>query len=154
MLIKLGANTYRIRFVASDTIANGSALGSCDHPDVEKEFPEILISEDLTGQQLLDTLIHESMHAVSIGVLDEQFVSSTATTIAKLLWKLHWRPNADPPPDKTRSRKSRKADRNQGRRRAAGDPAEHSQHLEASDRSRIAPEPDQDSKPTTTDRSY
>jgi len=63
--------------------------GRCDPPD--KPNKTITINSRLRGEELLDTIIHEVLHAASWDVLDEGFVEQTATDLARILWKLGYR---------------------------------------------------------------
>jgi hypothetical protein len=66
--------------------------GLCDHPTTPGR--EIWIHSSLSGQEMLDTLIHELIHA-SYPDLKEDAVSETATDIATVLWDLGYRAEWD-----------------------------------------------------------
>lgn len=60
-------------------------LGECDY---DKKTIRIPVEGDTLDE--LDCIIHESIHAC-IPTLAEDPVETSATSIAKLLWKLGWR---------------------------------------------------------------
>lgn len=60
-------------------------IGECDW-----ESDTIRISDDLVGEILLDTTIHEATH-VCFPFLEEGFVEKMSTDIARLLWRLGYR---------------------------------------------------------------
>ena len=62
--------------------------GSCDPPD--EAAKEIVIDEAASGCNLLETLIHEMLHAANWH-LDEEFVTRCAADMGKVLWKLGYR---------------------------------------------------------------
>jgi hypothetical protein len=66
--------------------------GLCDHPGTPGR--EIWISSTLTGQNMLETLIHELLHA-SYPDLNEDAVNATARDIATVLWELGYRADWD-----------------------------------------------------------
>ena len=65
-----------------------TSLGECDDPN--KANPEIWVKRTQKPIDLMDTIIHEVLHAVR-PELSEEAVLSTATTIAKVLWKFNYR---------------------------------------------------------------
>lgn len=84
---KLGNTVYLIRFVAPSRLGN-STCGACEDPGDDKEFPEILINRDLDGETLIDTVLHEAIHAITWQYLNEQAVEQMATDLARLLVKV------------------------------------------------------------------
>jgi|694.fasta_scaffold55221_7 hypothetical protein len=65
------------------------SCGQCDHPTAPG--PEIRISKKLRrGELLLDTLIHEALHA-SNWDLSEEFVDQFGSDMARILWRLGYR---------------------------------------------------------------
>jgi hypothetical protein len=62
-------------------------LGECDHAARTIRIP---IDGDTESE--LDVCIHEAIHAC-LPDLDETAVDETATSIARLLWRLQWRKN-------------------------------------------------------------
>jgi hypothetical protein len=62
--------------------------GECDHPcSVNKQ---IRVRENLEGEEKLEILIHEMLHA-AFWHLDEEYVQAAAEDIAKVLWKLGYK---------------------------------------------------------------
>ncbi len=61
------------------------ARGECDPPDAPKK--EIRIRERLKGEQKLEVIIHEHLHAAAWHV-DEKFVKQFAEDLARNLTKL------------------------------------------------------------------
>jgi hypothetical protein len=68
------------------------SLGECDDPTTSK--PEIWVKRNQKPIDLMDTIIHEVLHAVR-PELSEEAVLDTATTIAKVLWKFNYRKQSD-----------------------------------------------------------
>jgi hypothetical protein len=66
----------------------GTDWGRCDHPPGRN--PTIQIRRTLRGVRHLDTLVHEVLHAAR-PELDEEAVDTTATAIAKALWRAGYR---------------------------------------------------------------
>ena len=62
--------------------------GETDTPENPK--PEIRIRKGMEGLMLLDTLIHEGLHAC-LWDLDDDAVGASASDIARLLWRLGYR---------------------------------------------------------------
>ena len=62
----------------------GNARGSCDPPT--KPNKEIKILSSLRGQEFLEVLLHEILHA-ALWDLDEQAVSETAEDAARAIWR-------------------------------------------------------------------
>jgi hypothetical protein len=65
-----------------------NASGSCDHPTTTGKT--IKIDKKLEGQDKLDVLIHEMIHA-GMWDLCEETVGELSTDIARALWRLGWR---------------------------------------------------------------
>lgn len=65
-----------------------SHRGYCDSPDAPSKSIEI--DSKLKGEERLEVLIHEMLHA-SGWILDEEWVASTAHDIARILWRLGYR---------------------------------------------------------------
>jgi len=63
-------------------------LGLCDPPGVEPRT--IKIRKSLKGEERLDTIIHELLHAAQWD-LSEDAVEETASDIACALWQLGYR---------------------------------------------------------------
>lgn len=64
------------------------SMGTCDAVTVPNK--KIRVSNKLKGVRLLDTIIHELMHA-GMWDLDEECIHEVASDIAKTLWKLGYR---------------------------------------------------------------
>lgn len=67
--------------------------GACDPPEVAAK--EIVIDSTTRGRKRLDTLLHEMLHAANWH-LDEEFVTQCAADMAKVLWRLGYRPPETP----------------------------------------------------------
>lgn len=85
--IKINKKNWKIKIVKSTELSPYS-LGECDDPGYSK--PEIWVKRTQKPLDLMDTVIHEVLHAVR-PELSEEAVLDTATTIAKALWKLNYR---------------------------------------------------------------
>lgn len=62
--------------------------GKCDPPD--KADKAIRINRKLTGEEKLDTQLHEIFHALAWHV-DEEYVEQAATEVARALYRLGYR---------------------------------------------------------------
>lgn len=60
-------------------------IGICEAPGVR--FKKIIIDADVTGEELLEVLIHEQLHACFWNI-DEEDVSESARDIARNLTRL------------------------------------------------------------------
>ena len=67
----------------------GNAVGYAERPG-----QTIQIDPRYCGRELLETIIHESLHAC-LWDLDEEAVTMTARDIARLLWRLGYRTEED-----------------------------------------------------------
>jgi len=85
--IKIKDKNWKIKIVKS-TEMSPTSLGECDDPARSK--PEIWVKRTQKPIDLMDTIIHEMLHAIR-PELSEEAVLDTATTIAKALWKLNYR---------------------------------------------------------------
>ena len=66
--------------------------GICLTPDDPDDPPpprEISIRDTITGQRLLETLIHEALHAE--GEDSEEWVTPAAANLARFLWRYGYR---------------------------------------------------------------
>lgn len=63
-------------------------VGSCDPPT--EPAKEIIIDPSQGEFELLDTLVHEALHAVMWDAAEEA-VEESATDIARLLWRMGYR---------------------------------------------------------------
>ena len=62
-----------------------SLRGYCDSP--ENKNKEIVIWQGLKGQELLEVLVHEMLHACAYKALSEEFVTEAADDISRAIWK-------------------------------------------------------------------
>jgi hypothetical protein len=62
----------------------GNARGSCDPPT--KPNKEIKLLSSLRGQELLEVMLHEILHA-ALWDLDEEAIEETAEDAARAIWK-------------------------------------------------------------------
>ncbi len=85
--LKINNKIWKIRIVKSTEMSPYS-LGECDDPKYAK--PEIWVKRSQKPIDLMDTIIHEVLHAIR-PELSEEAVLETATTVAKALWKLNYR---------------------------------------------------------------
>ena len=88
--IKINKKNWKVKIVKS-TELSPACVGECDDPGYAK--PEIWVKRSQKPLDLMDTIIHEVLHAVR-PELSEEAVLDTATTIAKVLWKFNYRKNS------------------------------------------------------------
>ncbi len=69
-------------------LSNFPHAGECDDPNIKHK--KIKIKKGLKGQQHLDTLVHEALHAC-LWMASEEWVSETASDISRILWRLGYR---------------------------------------------------------------
>jgi len=86
MRVTVLGKVWQLRFAP-----NMANRGDCEPPD--KRGKEIRISSSLQGEQRLEVLVHELMHAAGWH-LDESFVEQFARDAARTLWRVGYR-NAD-----------------------------------------------------------
>lgn len=72
-------------------VQRASLKGQDCHGECHNRAKKIVLGSHLKGKQLLDTTIHELLHA-SKWSLSEVWVDKTAADIATFLWKQGWRP--------------------------------------------------------------
>jgi len=84
MRVSVGGRYWHLRFarLASD-------CGQIDMPGTPNK--EIRINLKLDGELLLDTVVHELLHAASPELASEDWVNGTASDIARVLWRLGYR---------------------------------------------------------------
>lgn len=82
MRVRILGRTWNLRFGSVAEL--GRDYGACDPPNLRGK--EIIIRDDLRGRELVDTFIHESLHAGAWHQLDEAFIERLATDVSKLLW--------------------------------------------------------------------
>lgn len=75
----------------SFTVVKASTSWNDRHGECSKADQTVVLGRHLRGQGLLDTTIHELLHAADWD-LTEKFVDRAATDIAAFLWKQGWRP--------------------------------------------------------------
>ena len=83
MRVKILGKFWRLRFAP-----NMASRGDCDPPD--KRGKEIRIASSLRGEEKLEVLIHEMVHAAGWHI-DEEFVDRFAKDAARALWRLGYR---------------------------------------------------------------
>lgn len=81
MHIRLMGKRWHLRRVPN----LGDNRGDCDNP--EQPGKEIRILTKLEGEEELEVLLHEMLHA-SNWHLDEPFIERCAADMARVLWKL------------------------------------------------------------------
>jgi hypothetical protein len=74
------------------TIPLDGFYGFCDHPSTKSR--QITIDPNQRGLSILDTIIHELIHA-ALPDLREDTVEEVATDIARVLWDLDYRSDWD-----------------------------------------------------------
>lgn len=57
--------------------------GLCDDPSIPK--PKIYLNPDLNNEVMVETIIHECLHAFGFNELSEKLVTKYAKTVTKLL---------------------------------------------------------------------
>jgi len=80
--ISINGTKWRLRFVDPGPWTFDEPMGECSHPD--SDMKEILISNKLKGQELVEIIIHEMLHA-SMWIVSEETVDQTAKDISKAL---------------------------------------------------------------------
>lgn len=73
----------------SKPVMNTQDKGSTEAPEVKGK--SIYLREGLPAELELDTIIHELLHASAYHLLDETWVQSAATDIARILTRLGYR---------------------------------------------------------------
>lgn len=91
MRIKLLGKHWKIKFEALGRYrADGKKVdGLCSDPN-EKD-KTIWIDSRLKGEEELDTLIHEMLHACDLWRTCEEHVTQQASDMARALWRLGYR---------------------------------------------------------------
>lgn len=85
--IPIDKRVYRLIEVPASKLPPGT-FGECEYSGSENDFPVIRICEGLSGCQLVDTILHEVMHAITDEYLSESAVSKIATAQARALMRL------------------------------------------------------------------
>lgn len=83
MILQVLGKRWKLRFVP-----HLHPYGECDSPDTKAK--EIRIRASLRGEEKLDAIVHEMIHAAGWHI-DEYFVNQLATDIARTLWRLGYR---------------------------------------------------------------
>ena len=86
MRVRLAGKRYKL--VRCDI----SHHGECESPITKGK--KIRIKKAIKGRILLDTLIHESLHAC-LWIADEEWVAQTASDISHILWRCGYRQDLD-----------------------------------------------------------
>lgn len=81
MKIRIMGKVWEFSFCPHEEM--GRKAGACDHPS--KRNKSIDIWEDLRGEECLDTIIHECLHAGAYNILDEYFCERLGTDIARVI---------------------------------------------------------------------
>jgi hypothetical protein len=89
MRIQVRRKRYKLAF---KSIRSQKYLGRCDSP--HEPSKQIVIDQSLRGELLLDTLVHELLHAACWD-LAEETVEEAASDIASVLWRLGYRGPTD-----------------------------------------------------------
>ena len=90
--VKIRGKYWWLKFVtAKETHGH---LGECDHPTVSEK--SIRIRKTLKGENRLDTIIHELLHAGQWD-LNEEAVEELASDIARVLTALGYREGCEAP---------------------------------------------------------
>ncbi|RIK72917.1 MAG: hypothetical protein DCC68_25715 [Planctomycetota bacterium] len=84
MQVRMLGKRWRLRFVLN----LGANRGDCDAPD--RRAKEIRVAAGLRGEERLEVLIHELVHAAGWHI-DESFVERFAADAARVLWRLGYR---------------------------------------------------------------
>lgn len=82
MKVKILGKTWDLVF--RPRLEMGRLLGVCDHPSTVGK--EIRILDELRGEILVDTFIHECFHASAHDVFAEDFVNDLAEGIARAIF--------------------------------------------------------------------
>lgn len=77
--VKLDGKSWRIQFVNRSAIPN-DRWGDCNN-----KTRNMRVRVDLSDQNTLDTFLHEMLHAASYQLFSEDWVSETATEMARAL---------------------------------------------------------------------
>ncbi len=80
MRVKILGKVWGLRFAP-----NMGNRGDCDPPD--QPGKEIRISSSLRGEQRLEVLLHELLHAAGWHI-DESFVEQFAADAARAIWRV------------------------------------------------------------------
>jgi hypothetical protein len=84
MQVRMLGKNWRLRFAPN----LGPNRGDCDPPDRRRK--EIRVASGLIGEERLEVLLHELVHAAGWHI-DEGFVERFAADAARALWRLGYR---------------------------------------------------------------
>ena len=84
MQVRILGKLWSLRFVPLRLFR-----GDCDAPSTPRK--EIRIHSGLTGEERLEVILHELRHAADWS-RDEQFIAAEARDMARILWRLGYRP--------------------------------------------------------------
>lgn len=79
MRIRILGRTWNFKFVPPEEI--GGKNGSCDNPCRSNKSIELW--DELQGEECLETIIHECLHAAGWDVFDEKFCETFAIDVAR-----------------------------------------------------------------------
>lgn len=85
--VRLNNRQWRLHFVKVADLPK-DVLGVCDHPP--GRHPSICVKARQSQLMLLDTTLHECLHA-SLPQLDEETITRVASDLARVLVKLNCR---------------------------------------------------------------
>lgn len=85
MRVQIRGRRYKLAF---RSLSRSKWLGRCDSPCEPNK--QIVVDQNLSGELLLDTLVHELLHAACWD-LAEETVEEAASDIASVLWRLGYR---------------------------------------------------------------
>lgn len=83
--IKISGRSWQLRFVSGGEFEMEKQLGECDSPTAKNK--SIRIANDIDGELLMDTVIHEMTHA-AFPMIGEDFVEQFATDVARVVTSL------------------------------------------------------------------
>lgn len=86
MRVQILGKYWNLRFCRITT--KTKAIGHCDAPDVANRT--IKIDQRLKGEERLEVIIHELLHAAGWHI-DEEFVDQFGIDAARVLWRLGYR---------------------------------------------------------------
>lgn len=81
--LKIGRKNWKVQFVTSREV--GNSWGSCDYPNARN--PRIQVYRNASRRDLVNTLLHEVLHAVR-PELSEEAVTETADVLERALNRL------------------------------------------------------------------
>lgn len=79
---RIGGKSWKIKFLPSKILRDD---GACS-----KRRQVIKVHQSLSGKKLLETVIHEVLHAEHWQI-DEEYVNVTAADLARILWRVGFR---------------------------------------------------------------